>query len=288
MKTKGVILAGGKGSRLLPVTQSTSKQLLPVYDKPMIFYPLSTLMLAGIRDFLVVTTPLHQNNFKSLLGDGSSLGISIEYICQDRPRGLAEVFILAESYLMNCSVALILGDNLFYGNNLLNQIKINLNQSGLRLFAYSVKDPKEYGVVEFSDDGKPLTIEEKPIQPKSNYAITGLYIYDNTVLDKAKKLKLSHRDEYEITDLNNMFLQDNQVKIEILGRGIAWFDTGKIDSLYEATSYVKTIQNRQGFKICCPEEIAWRNGWISSEQIISLAEPLMPSGYGSYLKNLIQ
>ena len=287
MKTIGVILAGGKGTRLFPVTQCTSKQLLPVYDKPMIFYPLSTLMLAGIREYIIVTSPYYQSNFRSLLGDGSSLGISIEYISQPEPNGLAEVFLLAESSLKNCSVALILGDNLFYGNNLLVQIKKNLNNPGSSLFAYSVSDPREYGVVDFSPQGEVISIEEKPLNPKSNYALTGLYIYDNSVIDKAKNLKLSSRGEYEITDLNNMYLIEKQLKIEILGRGIAWFDTGKIDSLYEATSYVKTIQNRQGFKICCPEEIAWRNGWISSEDIMSLAKPLIPSGYGSYLENLV-
>ena len=287
MNTIGVILAGGRGTRLFPVTKCTSKQLLPIYDKPMISYPLSTLMLAGIREFIIVTTPYHQNNFSTLLGDGSSLGISIKYICQSEPKGLAEVFLLAESHFYNRSVALILGDNLFYGNNLLAQIKNNLSNSGCCLFAYSVSNPKEYGVVEFSPDGEVLSLEEKPIAPKSNYAVTGLYIYDNTVIDRAKNLRPSPRGEYEITDLNNMYLIDNQIKIEILGRGIAWFDTGKIDSLYEATSYVKTIQNRQGFKICCPEEIAWRNGWISSEEVLSLAKPLISSGYGSYLENLV-
>ncbi len=284
---KGLILAGGSGSRLFPITNVVSKQLLPVYDKPMIYYSISTVMLAGIKDILIVTTPHDNQLFKKLLGDGSQWGISIKYEIQQSPNGLAEVFLIGESFINNEPSLLILGDNLFYGNDLITTLNNCDNNDGATVLSYPVSNPKDYAVAEFDFDGKVLSIEEKPLEPKSRYAITGIYFYDNTVVEKAKKVKPSKRGELEITDLNKLYLEEGNLKVERLGRGMSWLDTGTCDSLNDASVYIKTIEKRQGLKVGCPEEIAYRYGWISEAQVRKLAEPLMKSGYGEYLINVI-
>ena len=288
MSRKGIILAGGHGSRLLPITQSVSKQLLPVYDKPMIFYPLTTLMLAGIREVLIITTPDHKDSFIKLLGDGNHLGMFIHYEVQPNPDGLAQAFLIGEEFLGNSSVALILGDNLFHGFDLGSQLeKACQFKEGATVFAYPVSDPERYGVVEFNDSGDVISLEEKPIRPKSRYAITGLYFYDSTVVERAKKVRSSSRGELEITDLNQMYLRDGLLKVEVFGTGMAWLDTGTFDSLYEASAYISTLEHRQGLKVGCPEEVAWRKGWIEKKQLEFLAQRLQKSGYGKYLTRLI-
>ena len=284
---KGIILAGGTGSRLFPITLASSKQLLPVYDKPMIYYSLSTLMLAGIRNILIITTKEDINKFQDLLGDGSSLGITLEYKYQDRPEGIVQAFTIGEDFIKNSPVSLILGDNIFYGEGLGKLLRDSSASKESIIFAYQVSDPERYGVVSFSEEKKVIDIEEKPKKPKTNYAITGLYFYDSTVVEKAKKIKPSLRGELEISDLNLLYLKENSLKVEALGRGIAWLDTGTIDSLHEASSFIKTLEHRQGIKISCPEEIAWRNGWINNDQLISLSDPLKKSGYGNYLLALL-
>lgn len=284
---KGIILAGGTGSRLFPMTKVISKQLLPVYDKPMIFYPLSILMLAGIREFLVITTPQDLNRFKSLLGNGEEMGVNIKYEIQSSPKGIAHAFIVGEEFISDSPVALILGDNLFYGQGLSKILK-NANQKTCSsIFAYKVVDPERYGVVKFSKDFKAQSIEEKPDNPKSNFAITGIYFYDNSAVKKTKTLKASKRGELEITDLNKLYLEENSLSVEVLNRGIAWLDTGTVDSLGEASSFIKTIEHRQGYKIGCPEEVSWRNGWIKDKQLEIIAKKNIKSGYGQYLLSLL-
>ncbi len=286
MKRKGIILAGGTGSRLYPITKGVSKQLLPVYDKPMIYYPLSTLMLAGIKDILIITTPLDIIHFKDLLGNGSDWGIQIHYEIQKEAKGIAEAFLIGEKFINNNPVALILGDNLFHGEDLINKLKKCAETNSPTIFAYQVNDPERYGVIEFSNTGKVISIEEKPKHPKSSYAITGLYFFDHTVVEKAKIIKPSGRGELEITDINQMYLSEKNLKVELLSRGMAWLDTGTCDSLHEASSYIKTIEHRQGLKVGCPEEIAFQNGWINLDQLHSLAIPLSKNGYGKYLASL--
>ena len=287
MERKGIILAGGTGSRLYPITKGVSKQLLPVYDKPMIYYPISTLMLAGIKDILIITTPLDIVHFKQLLGDGSNWGIQISYEIQIKPRGIAEAFLIGEKFINKKPVALILGDNLFHGEDLITKLRKCSNINNPTIFAYQVHDPQRYGVIEFSDKGKVISIEEKPTMPKSSYAITGLYFFDESVTEKAKMIKPSKRGELEITDINKMYLFEDNLQVELLSRGMAWLDTGTYDSLHEASSYIKTIENRQGLKVGCPEEIAFKNGWIDNDKLKVLATPLNKSGYGKYLRNLI-
>jgi len=285
---KGIILAGGSGTRLHPITLVVSKQLLPVYDKPMIYYPLSILMLAGIRDILVISTPHDLHLFKSLLGDGSPWGINLEYAVQPKPEGLAHAFIVGASFIKNDSVCLILGDNIFYGHGLPDLLKLAVSQKrGATIFAYYVKDPQRYGVVEFNKGKKVLSIEEKPQKPKSNYAVTGLYFYDNRVLQFSKDLKPSDRGELEITDLNKIYLERGELNIEVMGRGYAWLDTGTIDSLVDATLYIKTIEDRQGLKVGCLEEIAYRMGFIDADQLMNLAKMHIKSSYGKYLRDMI-
>lgn len=285
---KGIILAGGNGTRLTPLTKSVSKQLLPVYDKPMIYYPLSTLMLGGIREILIISKPEDLSSFKNLLGSGENFGIKLSYEIQTNPNGLAEAFLIGEKFINNCPVTLILGDNLFHGASLTQQINLqSLNKEGSTIFAYQVKDPERYGVVEFDKNNNVLGIEEKPNSPKSNFAITGIYFYDSTVVEKAKSLLPSKRGELEITDINMLYLKENKLKVEVLNRGIAWLDTGKYDSLYEASGYVYTLQKRQGLKISCPEEIAWRKNWISKEKLSKIAENYKNNEYGKYLQNLL-
>ena len=288
VRRKGIILAGGSGSRLYPITKATSKQLIPVYDKPMIYYPLSTLMLAGIRDILIITTPQDNENFKELLGDGSQFGITIEYKMQSKPEGIAQAFLIAEDFIENSNVTLILGDNLFHGDFLVNRLQksYELNE-GASIFAYSVVDPERYGVVEFDSKGIAYNIEEKPKHPKSKFAITGLYFYDNTVVEKAKKIKPSKRGELEITDLNKMYMNEGKLIVEKMNRGMTWLDTGTTDSLHEASSYIRSLEKRQGLKIGCPEEVAWRVGFIDDAQLYSLSIDLTKSGYGEYLQNII-
>ncbi|WP_314644127.1 glucose-1-phosphate thymidylyltransferase RfbA [Rothia mucilaginosa] len=285
---KGIILAGGTGSRLHPITQGISKQLTPVYDKPMIYYPLSTLMLAGIRDILIITTPADQEQFQRLLGDGSRFGINLEYKVQPSPDGLAQAFILGADFIGNDSVALVLGDNIFYGPGLGTQLATYEQKDGATVFAYRVADPRAYGVVEFDEDFNALSIEEKPENPKSDYAIPGLYFYDSKVVEYARQIKPSPRGELEITDLNRVYLEQGKLKVEVLPRGTAWLDTGTFDSLADATNFIRTVQSRQGLSVGCPEEIAWRHGWLSDEQLRDIATPLVKSGYGSYLLGLLR
>ena len=286
---KGIILAGGAGSRLHPLTLSVSKQLMPVYDKPMIYYPLSTLMSAGIRDILIITTPDDQPAFQKLLGDGSQWGITLSFEVQRTPAGLAQAFIIGENFTNGQSVSLILGDNIFYGHGLDTQLQAAAQQStSATVFAYHVKDPERYGVVHFDGDGKALGIEEKPAKPKSNYAVTGLYFYDERVVEFAKNLKPSARGELEITDINRLYLDDGSLNVEVLGRGAAWLDTGTHDSLIGAAQFVQIIERRQGLKICCPEEIAYKNGYIDAQQVTVLAENLGKSGYGEYLRVMLE
>lgn len=286
---KGIILAGGSGTRLYPVTRVTSKQLLPVFDKPMIYYPLSTLMLAGIRDFLVISTPLDTPQYERLLGDGHQWGINITYAVQPTPSGLAQAFIIGESYLGNDYSALILGDNIFHGHDLHHLLDNAMNRpSGASIFAYHVLDPERYGVVEFDSQGRVVNLEEKPQSPKSNYAVTGLYFYDQRVIDFAKAIRPSHRNELEITDINRIYLEQASLHAEIMGRGYAWLDTGTHESLLEASHFVATIEHRQGLKIACPEEIAFKQQWIDAAQLEVLATPLTGNGYGKYLMQVLK
>ena len=289
MTRKGIVLAGGSGTRLHPLTKVVSKQLMPVYDKPMIYYPLSTLMMSGIRDILIITTPEEQGRFIELLGDGSAWGLNLQYAVQPSSDGLAQAFLIGEDFIGNNSCSLVLGDNIYYGHDLRQSLKhANSQSDGATVFGYHVNDPERYGVVDFDDDWNALSIEEKPAVPKSNYAVTGLYYYDNRVVDFAKEVKPSHRGELEITDLNNMYLQDGSLKVELMGRGSAWLDTGTLDSLLDAANFVAAIEKRQGLKICCPEEVAFRMGYIDAEQLEKLAAPLVKSGYGSYLLKVLR
>ena len=286
---KGIILAGGSGTRLHPATLAISKQLLPVYDKPMVYYPLSTLMLAGMRDILLISTPQDTPRFEQLLGDGSQWGINLQYAVQPSPDGLAQAFLIGERFVGNSPSALVLGDNIFHGHDFQPLLgNAMARSSGATVFAYHVHDPERYGVAEFDAQGKVLSLEEKPKAPKSNYAVTGLYFYDQQVVDLAKRLQPSPRGELEITDLNRLYLEQGQLNVEIMGRGYAWLDTGTHDSLLEASQFIATLEHRQGLKIACPEEIAWRHGWIKDAQLEKLAQPLAKNGYGQYLLRLLQ
>ena len=284
---KGIILAGGSGTRLYPITIAVSKQLIPVYDKPMIYYPLSTLMLAGIREVLIITTPEDNSNFQKLLGDGSQLGMRFEYKVQEVPNGLAQAFVIGADFIGSDSVCLILGDNIFYGADLQGRLQTCTKPNGAIITAYPVLDPERYGVVEFNENMKAISLEEKPKQPKSNYAVPGLYFYDNSVIKIASEIKPSARGEYEITDVNNVYLEQGNLKVMVFGRGTAWLDTGTFESLIQASQFVEVIQNRQGLKISCIEEIAYRKGFIDKERLCKLAEPIRKSGYGEYLLRLI-
>ena len=285
---KGIILAGGSGTRLHPLTLSVSKQLMPVYDKPMIYYPLSTLMLAGIKEILIITTPHDQDGFKKLLGDGSRIGCKFEYIIQEKPNGLAQAFVLGKEFIGEDKVALVLGDNIFYGSGMSSLLQKNSNPDGGVVYAYHVSDPERYGVVEFDENSKAVSIEEKPEKPKSNFAVPGLYFYDNDVVEIAENIKLSSRGEYEITDINAEYLRRGKLKVGILDRGTAWLDTGTFTSLMQAGQYVQVIEERQGLKIGCIEEVAYRMGFINKDQLLEIAQPLKKSGYGVYIENIVK
>jgi glucose-1-phosphate thymidylyltransferase len=285
---RGIILAGGSGSRLWPITKGISKQLMPIYDKPMVYYPLSTLMMAGIREVLIITTPEYNDQFRALLGDGSSFGMDIQYAVQESPDGLAQAFLIGEEFIGDESVALVLGDNIFHGVGLGSSLTKNTEVDGATIFAYHVSDPKAYGVVEFDDDFKAISIEEKPVVPKSNYAVPGLYFYDNKIVAIAKTIEPSARGELEISTVNERYLEAGELQVQVLERGTAWLDTGTFESMMQASEYVRVIEDRQGHKIGCIEEIAWRNGWIDDDALAELAAPLAKSGYGVYLQKLLQ
>jgi len=286
---KGIILAGGSGTRLYPVTKAMSKQMVPIYDKPMIYYPMSVLMLAEIRDILIISTPRDIVNFKELFADGQDLGLNIEYAIQENPNGLAEAFIIGEEFIGDDNVAMVLGDNIFYGQSFTEHLRNAASlESGAYIFGYYVQNPKEFGVVEFDDNGKVISLEEKPEKPKSKYAVPGLYFYDNSVVKKVKELKLSPRGELEITDLNKSYMEEGTLKVQLLGRGMAWLDTGTHASMLQASNFVETVENTQGTYIACLEEIAYRQGWISAKMVIELAKPLMKTGYGKYLMDIVK
>ena len=285
---RGIILAGGSGTRLWPITRGISKQLMPIYDKPMVYYPLSTLMMAGINEILIITTPEYDQQFKALLGDGSDLGIRLEYAVQPSPDGLAQAFIIGEEFIGDESVALVLGDNIFHGAGLGASLRAHVEIDGGLIFAYHVSNPSAYGVVEFDENLVAVSIEEKPVRPKSNYAVPGLYFYDNSVIEIAKTIEPSARGELEISTINERYLDDGKLQVQVLDRGVAWLDTGTFESMMQASEYVRVIEDRQGFKVGCIEEIAWRAGWIDDAQLATLAEPLAKSGYGSYLQGLLE